>query len=349
MAQDDETYQIKELLSGGFKFPDSPQNNKLTQLKDVHKWLLKIRHTFRRYANFYMFLYATAGYIDTTMELKPRRLQKDKVKKEIVKKERHRAKMLSGSEETESSPEEEDEDEEKHAGLPKALQQELSDFGGISTYEELGKFMKVSTHAKRILSNPVMLGMVAPFMASTEAKPAGNDPLSKFNSLGYERRLNAQAKVGDHKNLTMVSNVGEYILPAEDRIKFGNGLIFYYSGGRQESRLHSLLRPHVWNYLKLALEKTPFSYVITECPVLHDVSHVVQYLLKKAAAERLETDQCYEVLNTVVALWKKDPKTSLQQWYADAVEKVNNLNEVSETYGSKELFVVPAMLYPNFV
>ena len=183
MAQDDETYQIKELLSGGFKFPDSPQNNKLTQLKDVHKWLLKIRHTFRRYANFYMFLYATAGYIDTTMELKPRRLQKDKVKKELVKKERHRAKVLSGSEETESSPEEEDEDEEKHAGLPKALQQELSDFGGISTYEELGKFMKVSTHAKRILSNPV-LGMVAPFMASTEAKPAGNDPLSKFNSLG---------------------------------------------------------------------------------------------------------------------------------------------------------------------
>ena len=79
--------------------------------------------------------------------------------------------------------------------------------------------------------------------------------------------------------------------------------------------------------------------MITECPVHHDISHVVQYLLKKAEAERLETDQCYEVLNTVVSLWQKDPKISLQQWYANAIEKVNDLNEVSETFGSKELFV----------
>ena len=70
----------------------------------------------------------------------------------------------------------------------------------------------------------------------------------------------------------MVSDVGEYILPAEDRIKFGNGLTFYYTGGTQESRLHSLLRPYVWSYLKQSLEKTPFSHVITECPVLHDIS-----------------------------------------------------------------------------
>ena len=40
--RDDEAYQIKEILSGQFKFPDSPQNNKLMYLKDVHKWILKI-------------------------------------------------------------------------------------------------------------------------------------------------------------------------------------------------------------------------------------------------------------------------------------------------------------------
>ena len=81
MSQSDEAYQIKELVSGGFKFPDSPQNNKLMHLKDVHKWLLKIRHTFRRYSDFYMFLYATAGYIDTNVELQPRKLRERQVKK----------------------------------------------------------------------------------------------------------------------------------------------------------------------------------------------------------------------------------------------------------------------------
>ena len=94
-------------------------------------------------------------------------------------------------------------------------------------------------------------------------------------------------------------------------------------------------------YLRQSLEKTPFSHVITEYPVLHDVSHVVQYLLKKAEAERPETDQCFDVLTTIVSLCKKDRNVSLQQWYADTVEKVNDLNEVSSTFNSKELFVVP--------
>ena len=37
MAQSDEAYQVKELLSGAFKFPDAPSSNKLMHLKDVHK------------------------------------------------------------------------------------------------------------------------------------------------------------------------------------------------------------------------------------------------------------------------------------------------------------------------
>ena len=88
MAQSDEIYQVKELLSGTFRFPDAPNSNKLMHLKDVHKWLFKIRQSFRNYANFYMFLYATVAYIDTSMELQPRKL-KAKVKREpdLVKKE----------------------------------------------------------------------------------------------------------------------------------------------------------------------------------------------------------------------------------------------------------------------
>ena len=67
-------------------------------LKDVHKWLLKIRHTFRKYSDFYMFLYATAGYIDTNVELQPRKLRERQVKKESVKKERNRVKIEELSE-----------------------------------------------------------------------------------------------------------------------------------------------------------------------------------------------------------------------------------------------------------
>jgi len=120
MAQNDEAYQVKELLSGQFKFPDSPQNNKLMHLKDVHKWLLKIRHTFRRYSDFYMFLYATAGYIDTNVELQPRSLRENKVKKESAKGEHGRVKTekLSGSDGEDESPEEGDENESDI--LPKA-------------------------------------------------------------------------------------------------------------------------------------------------------------------------------------------------------------------------------------
>jgi hypothetical protein len=138
MAQSDETYQIKELVSGGFKFPDSPQNNKLLHLKDVHKWLLKIRHTFRRYSDFYMFLYATAGYIDTNVELQPRKLHESQVKKEQVKKERHRVKVEVGSEsdDDDESPEEEDEDSVKanNTDVPAGLRRELQEFGDITTY-----------------------------------------------------------------------------------------------------------------------------------------------------------------------------------------------------------------------
>ena len=185
MAQSEETaYQVKEILSGQFKFPDSPQNNKLMHLKDVHKWLLKIRHTFRRYSDFYMFLYATAGYIDTNVELQPRTLREDKVKKESAKKERVRAKT-----EKQSGSEDEDSPEEKYEdggdALPEGLKQELHEFGGITNYESLGKFMKVSEFSGKLLANPVLMGKIAPFTAGKTAKPSGDDPLAKFNSLSY--------------------------------------------------------------------------------------------------------------------------------------------------------------------
>ena len=116
----DEQYQVKELLSGTFKFPDAPTSNKLMHLKDVHKWLFKIRQSFHKYANFYMFLYATTAYIDTSMELQPRKLKKTRMKKEPnpVKKE-----VLSGDDEDEESSVEEDEDDDRvsNTSVPEGL------------------------------------------------------------------------------------------------------------------------------------------------------------------------------------------------------------------------------------
>ena len=127
MDPNDETYQVKELLSGGFKFPDSPQNNKLLHLKDVHKWLFKTRQVFRRYSNFYMMLYATVAYIDTSQELQPRRLRENKVKKEQY---RAKAELVSGDEE-EDPPESEDEDSDKasNANVPEGLKTEPESLG----------------------------------------------------------------------------------------------------------------------------------------------------------------------------------------------------------------------------
>ena len=339
MAQSDEIYQVKELLSGTFKFPDAPNSNKLMHLKDVHKWLFKIRQSFRDYANFYMFLYATVAYIDTSMELQPRKIRA-KVKREpnLVKRE---ALSEEDSDANQSAAEDEEAYKVSNTNVPEGLKVELKRFGVISTYAELGEFMETTKFADKILGDKDLLSTIAPFMAGKAQPLSTNESLSKFKSLRYERRLRAPDKVGTNQKYTKLSDVGEYILPAEDRIKFGNGITFYYNGGGPESKLHSLLRPYIWNYLKQSLDKTPFAYVITECPILHDVSHVVQFLIKKAEAELVETDQCYEVLNTLNSLWMKDPKVSLQQWYSDAVAKAAAVNEVSATFGSKELFEIP--------
>ena len=147
MVQSDETYQIKELLSGGgFKFPDSPQNNKLMHLKDVHKWLLKIRHLFRHYSNFYMFLYATVAYIDTRVELQPRKRKETKVKDE---RDRVKAELLSEDDDEDELPEGKYEDSIKvsNSSVPEGLKTELRDFGIIATYEDLGRFMKATRFA----------------------------------------------------------------------------------------------------------------------------------------------------------------------------------------------------------
>ena len=185
-----------------------------------------------------MFLYATAGYIDTNVELQPRKLHESQVKKEQVKKERHRVKteVVSGSDEDDESPKGKNDDSDKanNPDVPAGLRRELQEFGDITTYEDLGKFMKVTNFSDKILADQALLGAIAPFMAAKAAKPSANESLAKFNSLSYERRMSAKEKVGIHKTFTIVSDVGEYILPAEDRIKFGNGLTFYYTGGGQE-------------------------------------------------------------------------------------------------------------------
>ena len=157
MSQSDESYQIKELVSGTFKFPDSPQNNKLMHLKDVHKWVLKIRHTFRRYSDFYMFLYATAGYIDTNVELQPRKLRESQVKRE-----RNHAKPEPLSDGEESPDEKHDgEGEENDADVPEGLKRELREFGNITTYKDLGKFMKLTKFSDKILADKALLEIVA--------------------------------------------------------------------------------------------------------------------------------------------------------------------------------------------
>ena len=163
MSQSDEQYQVKELLSGNFKFPDAPSSNKLMHLKDVHKWLFKIRQSFSKYANFYMFLYATTGYIDTSMELQPRKL-KTKVKREknLVKEE-----VLSGDDKDHKYPTDEDDEAStvSNVNVPEGLKAELDRFGVISTYTELGEFMATTKYADKILADKDLLSTIAPFMA----------------------------------------------------------------------------------------------------------------------------------------------------------------------------------------
>jgi hypothetical protein len=185
-TQSEEAYQIQELSSGTFKFPEPAANNKLTHIKGVNKWLLQIRRVFQKYNDFYMFLYATVAYIDNSVELRPK---STRIKTELYPTQ---IEVLSDSEDeiritknrTSSSMVDK-------VRLPAGLEQELQDAGPITDERGLGQFLKHSEFTTELLTNRPLLEAIAPFLKRASKPLTAEDSLTKFKSLRYEWRLNA--------------------------------------------------------------------------------------------------------------------------------------------------------------
>ena len=320
----DEHVLLRELIN--YKFVDPPSSNKLYHLRDLHPWLKKLRSTFSRFPGVEQIIYSTRAAAPENIKFQAKAYPETFVKLENETKH----------------PSEEARDKVAREFLTEkelsALKEQMGSFGGVTNLFELVEFLKNCPVSKLIMAHPKLLAYVAPkYVKSGEtAKPAS--VLEKHMSLEYERAL---VPASPTQGFTALYDTSGYVLPAQDRLAFGDGITFlYYETGKPESNVHRSLRPYVWEYMVRSLANTPFSHFITECKLKNDVTRVTQALIKKAASERYETEQSQAIMTFVLKLWYKEPKQTLQQWYSSALEEAENINEITRTYKSEDLEII---------
>jgi hypothetical protein len=271
----DEHVLLRELAN--YKFLDPPSSNKLTHLRDLHPWLGRIRETFKRFPGVEQIIYSTVAATDAKIELQAKAYPETPVKSEGESK----------------NPKQEALDKVARQFLSAdelaTLKTEMKSFGEVTNLLEIMEFMKACSFAKLVSANPQLLAYVAPKYAKAGEDSKPSSALEKLTSLEYERALVPAAPI---KGYTTLYDTSGYVLPAHNRVAFGDGITFiYHETGEPESKLHRTLRPYVWDYMVRALANTPFSHFVTECKLKNDVTRVVQTRIKKAASDRYETEQ----------------------------------------------------------
>ena len=320
----DEHVLLRELAN--YKFLDPPSSNKLTHLRDLHPWLGRIRETFKRFPGVEQIIYSTVAATDEKFKLQAKAYPETPVKLEGESK----------------NPKQEALDKVARQFLSAdelaTLKTEMKSFGEVTNLLEIMEFLKACSFAKLISANPQLLAYVAPKYAKAGEDSKPSSALEKLTSLEYERVLVPATPLSGY---TTLDDTSGYVLPAHNRVAFGDGVVFiYYETGQPESKLHRTLRPYVWDYIVRALANTQFSHYITECKLKYNVSQVVQALIKKAASERYETEQSQAVMTFQMKLWYKDPKQTLQQWYSSAFKEAEVINEITRTYKSEDLEII---------
>ena len=321
----EETTLIRE-LSTNYKYTEAPTANRLTNLRDLTSFLTRLRLVFNRFPGVSKILYQTVAATNPTADLKAKSLP-----------ERPIVKIEPGT----------TADSEEQALLQilskerlTALKAEMTSTGPITTMRQFRDFMADTSFSDTIDENPTLLYFVAPFLkdGGTATNKTIATILDKHMSLEYERNLVlAKPETG----YVVLSDTTGYVLPAQDRVTFGDGIIFLYmETGLPESKLHRLLRPYVWNYLVGALSNTPYSHFITECKLRFDVTHVVQELVKKSRGERYEVEQAQAIVMFRQKLWKRDTRQTIQFWLSTAYDEAEKINEITRTYKSEDLSII---------
>ena len=301
---------LKELSSShDFKFPLAPTQTKLTNIKLLHVWFASIAKMLDRYPDVELFLFGTAATLNESKNLT--------LKTSICKTEK-------GVKIEEASGEK--------LRLIENIQAELQTFQqDVDTFYLFVDFLKASEYEIEINRDPDLKYLVAPTLFPPTVAPTKILQGAKlFMSPQYQETV---VVGGTLAGKTRITEFTDFVFPSSIRIGTAKHVTFHYVRGNQlpESRLHQMLRPHLWRWLCAALADGPFAHLLKDTWE-GDHTHLFQKLQLIQNAQREETDQVFSIFNQLMQLCKKPSKESLQTWYLQSIKDVEAVNAVTSTY-----------------
>ena len=306
----DEKALISELLSvKEYKFLHPPSQHRLQNIKELQAWFTGIAKMLDRFPNVEAFLFGTAASLNEDQELS---IRITAVKSEKGVKQEH------------SPPDD--------ITLRRAIAVELRTFDrDFTDFNVVAEFLSATSYAKEIRASQDLYHFIAPtlFHPSVDAKQILSR-IAQYKSPEFQETVTIGDKLGGG---TPVSDLKVYVFPSEQRITNAKSVTFHYVRGDQkpESRLHQLLRPHLWRWLEIALGGGDFSHFLT-MGWEEDHSEVFQQLILQQNREREETDQVFAILDVQDSLRTKLATVSLHTWYLQSMKAVEKVNAVTRTY-----------------
>ena len=314
---------IKELVStSDFKFQVAASSSKLISIKQLSAWFSAITKMLSRFPDPEAFLFGTTASLNSGSELQLRTV--------AVKMESSAVKLENAAP---GAPD-----------LPALIKEELRLFNEpVTTFSTYDKFLQATSYKKQIMADRDLQHLVAPtiLLPSMEARTLLSRA-QQFRSPEYQETVT----LDEHTGLTLVSDQRIFVFPSEQRMTSIKAVTFHYVRGdrKPEVKVHQLLRPHFWRWLKIALTGTDFAHLLTlgwEC----DHTWVFGRLIEQQDNEREESDQLFAILAVQDELRTKSPSENLMAWYVKALKTIHDLNAVTRTYREGcGLMILPVQL-----
>ena len=314
---------IKELVStSDFKFQVPAASSKLLSIKHLPAWFSAITKMLSRFPDPEAFLFGTTASLNSGSELQLRTV--------AVKTEASGVKLENAAP---GAPD-----------LVKLIKEELRLFNApITTFSVFDQFLQATSYRKQIMADRNLQHLVAPtiLQPSMEARTLLSRA-QQFKSPEYQETVT----LDEHTGLTLVSDQRVFVFPSEQRMTSVKAVTFHYVRGdrKPEVKVHQLLRPHFWRWLKVALTGTDFAHLLTlgwEC----DHTWVFGRLIEQQDNEREESDQLFAILAVQDELRTKSPSENLMTWYVKALKTIDDLNAVTRTYREGcGLMILPVQL-----
>ena len=123
----------------------------------------------------------------------------------------------------------------------------------------------------------------------------------------YQETVTLGDKIAGKQRITDTTN---FIFPSTIRIAAAKHVTFHYVKGTQaaESRLHQLIRPHLWRWLTIAMSDGPFTHLF-KSTWEGDHTNLFQKLMEVQNEQREETDQVLLSSTAKCNFVKRIPKT----------------------------------------